>query len=58
MHQLVGTGWPPASSYGRAHPYGLRHERWGWVYVTSGVVRRFTLPRWFTQPEVAVLELR
>ena len=27
-------------------------------YVTSGVVRPFTFPRWFTSPEVAVLELR
>jgi predicted MPP superfamily phosphohydrolase len=58
MHRLAGTGWPPGSSYGRAHPYGLMRERSGWVYVTSGVVRRFTVPRWFTQAEVAVLELR
>jgi hypothetical protein len=58
MHRVAGTGWPPESSYGRAHPYGLMRERWGWIYVTSGVVLRFTVPRWFTQPEVAVLELR
>lgn len=58
MHLFAGTGWPPGSSYGRAHPYGLMRERWGWIYVTSGVVRRFTLPRWFTEAEVAVLELR
>ncbi len=58
MHRFAGTGWPPASSYGRAHPYGLMRERWGWSYVTSGVVRRFTLPRWFTEAEAAVLELQ
>lgn len=58
MHRVAGTGWPPGSSYGRAHPYGLMRERWGWIYVTSGVVRRFTFPRWFTQAEAAVLELR
>jgi hypothetical protein len=58
MHRLAGTGWPPASDYGRAHPYGLVRERWGSIYITSGVVRRFTLPRWFTEAEVAVLELR
>jgi hypothetical protein len=33
-------------------------ERWGWSYITSGVVRRFTLPRWFTEAEAAVLELQ
>jgi hypothetical protein len=58
MHRFAGTGWPPKSDYGRAHPYGLMHERWGWSYITSGVVQRFTLPRWFTEAEAAVLELQ
>ena len=58
MHRFAGTGWPPKSDYGRAHPYGLMHERWGWSYITSGVVQRFTLPRWFTEAEAAVLELK
>jgi predicted MPP superfamily phosphohydrolase len=58
MRRIVGIGWPPGSTYGLAHPYGLIREGPAWVYITSGVVRRFVVPRWFTEAEVAVLELK
>ena len=48
----------PATRYGEQHLYGLVRERWGWVYITSGVTAGFSPPRWFTRPEVAVVELR
>jgi len=48
----------PASGYGEQHLYGLVREKWGWVYITSGVAAGFSPPRWFTRPEIAVLELQ
>jgi len=48
----------PATRYGERHLYGLVREKWGWVYITSGVVTGFAPPRWYTRPEVAILELR
>lgn len=58
LARLTGYYFPPASAYGRAHPYGLVKESWGWVYITSGVTSGYAPPRWFTRPEVAVLELK
>jgi len=57
LERLVGYDFPPATGYGRAHPYGLMREPWGWVYVTSGVAPGYAPPRWYTSPEVTVLEL-
>jgi hypothetical protein len=54
--RLTGRGLIPATAYGSAHPYGLMREQWGWVYITSGVTCGAP-PRWYTRPEVAVLEL-
>jgi predicted MPP superfamily phosphohydrolase len=48
----------PATRYGEQHLYGLVREKWGWVYITSGVVSGLSPPRWFTRPEVAILDLR
>jgi hypothetical protein len=55
--RLTGRGLIPATAYGSAHPYGLMREKWGWVYITSGVTCGAP-PRWYTRPEVAVVELR
>jgi hypothetical protein len=57
LERLIGYDFPPATGYGRAHPYGLMREPWGWVYVTSGVAPGYAPPRWYTSPEVTVLEL-
>jgi uncharacterized protein len=57
IYRRWGIGIPPRSDYGRAHPYGLIHEHWGQIYISSGVIRSVP-PRWFTQAEVAILELR
>lgn len=61
VHRAVARiskrGFISASRYGSAHPYGLVRERWGWIYITSGVSRGYFPPRWFTRPEVAVIEL-
>jgi predicted MPP superfamily phosphohydrolase len=58
LERLAGFNFPPATGYGRAHPYGLMREPWGWVYVTSGVAPGYAPPRWYTSPEVVVLELK
>jgi len=62
LHRLLARevrgGLIPHSEYGRTHIYGLFHERWGWVYVTSGAGAGFAPPRWWTRPEVAMVELR
>ncbi len=47
----------PRTDYGRRHHYGLRREGNTWVYITSGVLQGRTPPRWFTRPEVALIEL-
>jgi len=54
--RLTGRGLIPATAYGSAHPYGLMREKWGWVYITSGVTCGAP-PRWYTRPEVALVEL-
>ena len=54
----IGQQFPSMTEYGMLHPCGLMHERWGWVYITSGVEAGYLPPRWYTRPEVAVLELR
>jgi len=56
--RLLGYDFPPATRYGQAHLYGLMKESWGWVYVTSGVTQGYAPPRWYTRPEVALLELK
>ncbi|UCH36341.1 MAG: metallophosphoesterase family protein [Armatimonadota bacterium] len=58
LERLTGVTPIPATTYGVRHPYGLVREPWGWVYVTSGVAAGASPPRWFTRPEVAVLDLR
>lgn len=58
LERLIGYDFPPATGYGRVHLYGLIKEPWGWVYITSGVTRGYTPPRWYTRPEVTVLELK
>ena len=57
INHISKRGFISASRYGSAHPYGLVRERWGWIYITSGVSRGYFPPRWFTRPEVAVIEL-
>jgi len=57
INRLTGHGFPPGTRYGRSHLAGLFREPWGWVYVTSGVTPGTVLQRWFTRPEVVVLEL-
>ena len=56
--RLTGFGLISHSKYGTRHPYGLMREKWGWVYVTSGVTPGCAPPRWYTRPEVAVVEVR
>jgi predicted MPP superfamily phosphohydrolase len=57
VNALTGHGLPPGTRYGRSHLSGLFRERWGWVYVTSGVVPGIIPPRWFLHPEVGVLDV-
>jgi hypothetical protein len=61
LHRLLAErvrgGLIPHSEYGRTHIYGLFHERWGWVYVTSGAGAGLGPPRWWTRPEGAIVEL-
>jgi predicted MPP superfamily phosphohydrolase len=57
VSRISKRGFISASRYGSAHPYGLVRERWGWIYITSGITRGYFPPRWFTRPEVAVIEL-
>jgi len=57
INGLTGRGFPPGTRYGRSHLSGLFREPWGYVYVTSGVTPGPVLQRWFTRPEVAMLEL-
>ena len=58
MRKYAGFTPVPATRYGEQHLYGLVRERWGWVYITSGVAAGFSPPRWYVRPEVAVVELR
>lgn len=57
MMRLTGGKFIPATEYGRRYPYGLKNVGSTWVYVTSGVTKGNRTPRWFTRPEVAIVEL-
>jgi predicted MPP superfamily phosphohydrolase len=55
--RLFGRGVTPKTRYGGQHPYGLTRQNNTWVYITSGVTVGRAVPRWFTRPEIALIEL-
>ncbi|BCW95132.1 MAG: metallophosphoesterase [Fimbriimonadales bacterium] len=57
MQRLFGRSYIPKTRYGTAHPYGLYQEGDTFVYITSGVTHGRSVPRWYTRPEVSIIEL-
>ena len=57
MQKLFGRSFIPKTRYGTSHPYGLHREGETWVYITSGVTRGRSVPRWYTRPELSIIEL-
>ncbi len=57
MQRLFGRSYIPKTRYGTAHPYGLYQEGDTFVYITSGVTHGRAVPRWYTRPEVSIIEL-
>ncbi|MFN7161480.1 MAG: metallophosphoesterase [Fimbriimonadales bacterium] len=57
MQKLFGRSFIPKTRYGTSHPYGLYREGETWVYITSGVTRGRSVPRWYTRPELSIIEL-
>lgn len=55
--KLFGRSYIPKTTYGTSHPYGLYRENKTWVYITSGVTHGRSVPRWYTRPEVCLVEL-
>lgn len=54
---LFGRSYIPRTKYGTSHPYGLYREGETWVYITSGVTHGRSVPRWYTRPELSIIEL-
>jgi len=54
----LGRKFIPATEFGWRYPHGLRQRGATFVFVTSGVTLGRTPPRWFTRPEVLVVEVR
>ncbi|MCX7992641.1 MAG: metallophosphoesterase [Fimbriimonadales bacterium] len=57
MQKLFGRSYIPKTKYGTSHPYGLYLEGDTWIYITSGVTHGRSVPRWYTRPELSVIEL-
>jgi predicted MPP superfamily phosphohydrolase len=57
MQRLFGRSYIPRTRYGTAHPYGLYQEGETYIYITSGVTHGRAVPRWYTRPEVSLIEL-
>jgi len=57
MQRLFGRSYIPKTRYGTAHPYGLYQEGDTYIYITSGVTHGRAIPRWYTRPEVSIIEL-
>jgi hypothetical protein len=57
MQRLFGRSYIPKTRYGTAHPYGLYQEGDTYIYITSGVTHGRAVPRWYTRPEVSIIEL-
>lgn len=57
MQRLFGRSYIPKTRYGTAHPYGLYREGETYIYITSGVTHGRAVPRWYTRPEVSIIEL-
>lgn len=55
--RLFGRSYIPKTQYGTSHPYGLYREGNTWVYITSGVTHGRAVPRWYTRPELSIIEL-
>ncbi|MCS7300303.1 MAG: metallophosphoesterase [Fimbriimonadales bacterium] len=54
---LFGRSYIPKTRYGTRHPYGLYQEGDTWVYITSGTTHGRSVWRWYTRPEVAIIDL-
>jgi len=57
LQKLFGRSYIPKTKYGTSHPYGLYREGDAWIYITSGVTHGRSVPRWYTRPEVSIIEL-
>ncbi len=57
LQRVTGRKFIPATKYGQRYPYGLRRVSNAWVYITSGVTQGRFPPRWFTRPEVAIVQI-
>jgi len=57
MQRLFGCSYIPKTRYGTAHPYGLYQEGKTYIYITSGITHGRAVPRWYTRPEVSLIEL-
>ncbi len=57
LARVTKEGLIPATEYGQHYPYGLRRVDNTWVYVTSGITLGRFPPRWFTRPEVVIVEV-
>lgn len=54
--RITGIKFIPRTEYGWRFPYGLRKVGDTFVYITSGVTKGHVIPRWFTKPEIVVIE--
>lgn len=56
--KVTGIKFIPKTEFGWRFPYGLRKIGDTFIYITSGVTKGYAIPRWFTRPEVAIIEFR
>lgn len=55
--RFFGHSYIPKTKYGTSHPYGLYQEGDTWIYITSGITHGRSVPRWYTRPELSLIEL-
>lgn len=55
--RFFGHSYIPKTKYGTSHPYGLYQEGDTWIYITSGITHGRSVPRWYTRPELSLVEL-
>ncbi|MCS7252782.1 MAG: metallophosphoesterase [Armatimonadota bacterium] len=54
--RITGVKFIPKTEFGWRFPYGLREVDNTLIYITSGVTKWHVVPRWFTRPEVVIIE--
>lgn len=58
LWRITGVKFIPRTKFGWRFPYGLRKVGDTLIYITSGVTKGYVIPRWFTRPEVVIIEFR